>query len=451
MNSASKPKLPPGPKGNLLLSKEVNLQTDILNFIVKQVAKYNGISRSKLGFNHYVNISNPDYIEHVFQHRDVYVKGRDNKNLMFLLGNGLLTSQGEFWMKQRRLMQPLFHKQRLNGFVEKISECTHAILNEWQTIGAKNIDAHAEMTKLTLEIVSQTLMSTKVEGDFAHISEALEVVMKGMIGRTNSFLRLPYWLPIPKHIQMKRHRKLLDDTVLKIIAQRRKEPGKYNDLLTMLLEVEDADTAERMTDEQVRDEVITIFLAGHETTANALSFAFYLLAKHPDVQERVRNEALEMLKSGKLSYESLNKLTFTTMVIKEAMRMFPPAWAMLREVAKDDVIDGYLLKKGDGVVMCAYAVQRSEKYWSEPDRFIPERFSPENQKHIHRYAYFPFGGGARLCIGNNFAMMEMQIILALICSEYVFELPADYQLQLEPLVTLRPKNGVRLNLNKTSA
>lgn len=444
----SQAKLPPGPKGNLLLNKKFDLKNGLLEYLEQDVKQYPKISRGKVGPFWYVNISEPDYIEHVFTNRDIYIKGRDNDNLKFLLGNGLLTNKGDFWMKQRRLMQPIFHKQRLQGFVQKIAESTNNLLSEWE--GSSHVDVHSSMTKLTLDIVGQTLMSANVSGEFKKVTDAVGIVMEGMIGRTRSFVRLPYWLPTERNIAMKKNRAILDETIRDIISNRRADTRQYDDLLTMLLEVEDADTAERMTDDQLRDEVITIFLAGHETTANALAFAFYLLAKHPDSGERIANEVKTVVGDAELSYEQLNKLEYTTMVVKEAMRLYPPAWGIVRQASKDDIIDGYKITKGDTIVLSPYAVQRNERVWAEPEKFDPERFSAERGKTIHRYAWFPFGGGARLCIGNNFAMMEMQIIVALLCSKYSFKLPDNFKLELEPLVTLRPKGDLPLLIYKLS-
>ena len=438
--------LPPGPKGNVLLNKNFDLRNGLLDYIQYDVRQYPKISRGKVGPFWYVNVSEPDYIEHIFSNRDIYIKGRDNDNLKFLLGNGLLTNSGDFWMKQRRLIQPVFHKQRLQGFVQKISECTQTMLQEWQ--GAERVDVHEAMTKVTLDIVGQTLMSANVSGDFKKVSDAVGVVMEGMIARTRSFVRLPYWLPTQRNIAMKRNRAVLDNTIRDIINTRRADKRQYDDLLTMLLEVEDADTAERMTDDQLRDEVITIFLAGHETTANALAFAFYLLAKHPEARQRIADEFKAVVGYAPLTYEHVYKLEYTTMVVKEAMRLYPPAWGIVRQAAKDDVIDGYQIKKGDTLVLSPFAVLRIDRIWPQPEQFDPERFSAERSKAIHRYAYFPFGGGARLCIGNNFAMMEMQIIVALACSQYSFTLPDNYNLELEPLVTLRPKGELPLLLKK---
>ncbi len=434
--------LPPGPKTNLLWSKEENFTKDILGYFNRSVRKYNGISRAMVGPYAYVNISNPAYIEHIFTHPDIYVKGRDNKTLRFLLGNGLVTSEGEFWLKQRRLIQPLFHKQRLQTFVTKINDCTQVLINSWESRGGEVIDVHDEMTHVTLDIVSQTLMSTEVKGDFKKISDALLIIMEGMM----KIFKVPTWIPTPGNIRMQMNRKLLDDTIYKIIDDRRKDTHQYNDLLTMLMEVEDADTRERMTNKQLRDEVITIFLAGHETTANALSFALYLLAQHPEIKQKIVDEFERVIGEAELNYENIMRLEYTGWVIKEAMRLFPPVWGITRDAAKEDVIDGYRIKKGDSIAMSPWAVHRYEKYWDNPNHFDPERFSPARIKNVHRYAWFPFGGGQRMCIGNNFALMEMQIVLALLCTKFNFSVPANFELELEPLVTLRPKHGMMLKV-----
>ncbi len=438
-------KFPPGPSTNLLWSKEHNIRKDVLGYFHNSVRKYNGISRAKVGPYHYVNVSVPEYIEHIFTHPEIYIKGRDNKTLRFLLGNGLVTSEGEFWLKQRRLIQPLFHKQRLQSFVQKITESTVMMLKNWETKTGVVIDMHTEMTGVTLDIVSQTLMSTEVKGDFKKLNDALLVVMEGMM----NFFRLPAWIPSPRNLKMKKNRAVLYDTIAKIIDERRKTKTVHNDLLTMLMEVEDADTRERMTDEQLRDEVITIFLAGHETTANALSYTFFLLAQHPEIKQRIVDEVKRVIGDSEMSFENLSKLEYTTMVIKESMRLYPPVWGITRDAAKEDVIGGYRIKKGDSIAMSPYAVHRLEKYWENPLQFDPERFSPERMKNIHRYAWFPFGGGQRFCIGNNFAMMEMQIVIALACTQFNFSLAENFKLELEPLVTLRPKHGVMMKLEKS--
>ncbi len=440
--------LPPGPKGNIIFTSRKELQHDMLGLLQRNIIKYPGLSRLKIGPHHFVTVSKPEYIERIFTDTENFSKGKQNFKMRFLLGLGLLTNEGAFWLKQRRLMQPLFHKQRLQGFVQSISQCTLEMLNDWDSRKVKQLDIHTEMTKVTLGIVSRTLMSTDASGEFKKVSDALEGLMKGLTGRNRSIIVFPYWVPTPMNLQMKSNRKLLWNTIYDIIAERRASTQKFDDLLTMLMEVEDADTAERMTDEQLKDELITMYLAGHETTANAMSFAFYLLAKHPEARQRVADEYRTLAKEGIIDYKDLPKLDYTTRVVKEAMRLYPPAWGILRETLQDTIIGEYMIKKGDNIVVAPYAMHRDPSYWTNPEAFDPDRFLPENIKKQHKYTYFPFGGGARMCIGTNFAMMEMQILLGLIASRYSFAITDDTKLELEPLITLRPKNGLVLGAER---
>ena len=447
MEAIAKPLPVPGPKGNMLFRSHIDLRNETHIFIQQMGEKYGGISGAKAGPFNFVFLSDPDYIEHMFLNRDVYVKINEGGNLKYLLGNGLLTSEGEFCLKQRRLMQPLFHKQRLAGFVQKIADSANDMMTGWEKTGLNNLNFYREMNQVTLDIVGRTLLSTNLKGDFAKINHALTAVLEAVNNKRGRMFRIPQWVPLPSQIRLNRNRKILEDTITEIIEKRKSDKQHFDDLLSMLIEVEDADTKERMTDKQLRDEVLTIFLAGHETTANALAFTFYLLAKHPEIKKKVQQELETVFTGAELNYESLGKLEYTTMVIKESMRLYPPAWVTVREAAKEDVIGGYQVKFNDKIVVSPYAVQRSEKYWTEPDKFDPLRFSPEKIKDIPRFAYFPFGGGARLCIGNNFAMMEMQIVLALVCSKYDFTLPPDFKLEIRPFITLRPKDGIPLQLS----
>jgi cytochrome P450 len=441
-------KLPTGPKGNILFTARKELQTNILGLIERQVLEFPDISRLRIGPYYFVNLYEPAMIEQVLGDSELYSKGRENANLKYLLGMGLLTNEGEFWMKQRRLIQPVFHKRRLAGFVQQIVACTERLMADWESRGDGEVDIHAEMTQVTLGIVSQTLLSTDASGDFMKISDALVILMKGLSQETVTLIKLPKWIPTPSNLAMNKNRAILDKMIYDIIAERRRTGVKNDDLLSMLMEVEDADTAERMTDTQLRDEVITIFLAGHETTANAMSFAIYLMAKHPEVARRVGAEAREAMTGGELTYESVMKLDYTTRAVKEAMRLYPPAWVIGRQATRDTVIEGYKIMKGDTMMIFPYLTHRLEKYWPDPLRYDPDRFLPENMKDKPRYAYFPFGGGARLCIGNNFAMMEMQIILALLCSRFEFSVPDGYTPQIEALVTLRPKGTLPIRVRK---
>jgi cytochrome P450 len=437
----------PGPKGNVLLKPSFHLRGRAHLFLCQLEEDYGNISKVRFGPFDVVFLANPDYIEHMLLHRDTYVKVKEGGMLRHLLGNGLLTSEGEFWLKQRRLIQPIFHKQRLQTFAQKIADATADMLASWKEKETGPLDVYTEMNRLTLDIVGTTLLSTDVKSDFEKVNRAMTLMLKGVSNRSR-VMRFPFWFPLPSHIRIQRNLRVLDATISDIIQQRRSEPGKYDDLLTMLMEVEDADTAERMTDRQLRDEVLTIFIAGHETTANALAFTFYLLAKHPEVMKRVHDELTRVIGSGEITFDKLQQLEYCTMVIKESMRLYPPAWIIVREAVQDDVLDGYHIHKGDKVLASPFAMQHSERYWDRPEEFKPERFAADKIKEMPRYAYFPFGGGARMCVGNNFAMMEMQIIMAKVCQQYNFSLPPDFEMELTPLITLRPKNGVPLRLER---
>jgi cytochrome P450 len=405
-------KLPDGPRGNVLFTSARELRTDILGLVERHSRNFPDISRLRIGPYYYLNIYKPEIIEHVFSDSERY------------------------------------SKRRLATFVQQIVGCTERLMADWQQRGVSEVDIHAEMTQVTLGIVSQTMLSMDASGDFMKISDALVVLMKGLSRETTTLVKFPKWMPTPYNLSMRRSRALLDSMIYGIIAARRASGTQQDDLLGMLMEVQDADTSERMSDVQLRDEVITIFLAGHETTANAMSFALYLMARHPEAAARIAVEAQEVFGGGEMTLEGLARLDYTTRVIKEAMRLYPPAWIIGREATADDVVDGYLIRRGDTIMMMPYITQRLERYWPDPLRFDPDRFLPEAMKDKPRYAYFPFGGGARLCIGNNFAMMEMQIILALLCSRYKFSVAPGYEPVLEALVTLRPKGALTLGLSE---
>ncbi len=437
----------PGPRGNVLLMPTRNIRKKTHEYLLRLEKEYGEISKIKFGPFTVIYLANPDYIEHVLLNRDIYTKVQEGGMLRILLGNGLLTSEGDFWLKQRRLIQPVFHKQRLERFIQKISESTDEMLGDWEKKNGETVDVYNEMNRVTLDIVGKTLFSVNVKSEFDKVNSALTKIMTAIRNRSR-FMRFPLWVPLPSHLRIEHNRKVLDETISEIINQRKGETGKFDDLLTMLMEVEDADTRERMTDKQLRDEVLTIFIAGHETTANSLAFTLYLLSKNAEAKKKMQQEIDAVIGTGEITFEKLHRLEYTTMVIKESMRLYPPAWMIPREAAKDDVIGGYQIRKGDKVLASPYAMQRSPRYWSNPDAFMPERFTAENMKDMPRYAYFPFGGGARMCVGNNFAMMEMQIVLAKICAQFDFVLPENFELELLPLITLRPKEGVPVKLVK---
>lgn len=443
-------KISKGPKGNFLFGSALDFKKDSIAFITNTEKQFPDFARFRFAYIRMVYLTHPDYVKHVMQTNNKnYKKGIEYEHLKPVLGEGLLTSEGDFWLRQRRLAQPAFHKDRIASFFSIMVNSTQSLLDEWEKkLDNKTTDIHAEMMHLALDIVAKTLLSADVKSESNEIERALSVAIEESYHRVKTLINFPLWVPVPRHLRYNSHRKKLDDVVNKIIEQRRSSTQKFDDLLEMLMNVEDEDTKERMSDKQLRDEVMTIFLAGHETTANALTWAFYLLAKNPEVKTKLLDEIKTVLNGKTPSFEELKNLHYTQQVIHEVLRLYPPAWALGRSALADDNIDGYPIKKGDNILISPYVIHRSPRFWEKPDEFIPERFTPEKMKDMHKFVYFPFGGGPRFCIGNNFAMMEMQIILPMILQKFEIHLKSNQDVLPEPLVTLRPRGGLMCKIER---
>lgn len=392
----------------------------------------------------------PDIIRHVLQknHRNYIKTPMIFDKLRRFLGNGLLTSEGPYWLQQRRLIQPGFHKQRLQALVEIINqvivETEPADLRQSEQQPA--IDVYPMMMRLAFDIVTRSLFSTAVSAEKLDLlSNSLTTIQAFLVQQ----IRQPYLNPwfqisgqLAKHIKLG---KAADEVLLGMIRNRRNSGESREDLLQMLLDARYEDTGESMTDQQLLEETNILITAGHETTANALSWIFYLLAKHPDKQELLREELQKVLGNAAPTFMDLPKLSYTTQVIEESMRLYPPAWVTDRQSAIDDEVKGHQIPKGTMVVLAIYALHHDAKFWDEPEVFEPERFAPENRKQMSgNYSYLPFGGGPRLCIGNSFAMMEMQLVIAHYLRKYCVQLVGNESPEMLPLVTLRPKNGISI-------
>lgn len=377
-------------------------------------------------------------VEHVLvKNHENYVKGRNYEPLKLTLGNGLVTSEGELWKRQRKVVQPAFHQKSLRRFAEVMADATEAQLEELLRADGP-VDIHAQMMRLTFRIVGLTLFSTDVEDAVQPIGDALHFLLKWTNDRAESLFRPPLWMPTPGNIRFKRARRVFDELVYDIIKERRAGGEPKGDLLDMLLAVAD----DGVSDEQLRDELITLAVAGHETTANALSWTFYLLSKHPDVARRVREEADAVIGDRPPTLADVAKLEYTERVVEESMRLYPPVWGFERQAVGEDQIGTERVRPGTSVMIVPYAMHRDFRYWSNPEGFDPDRFLPEAKKARPRFAYLPFGGGPRICIGNAFAMMEAKIIVALIARRARLSLVPGHDVELEPSITLRPKNGI---------
>lgn len=386
-------------------------------------------------------VSHPSLIREVLvTNQRNFKKGRALERAKMLLGEGLLTSEGDVHLRQRRMIQPEFHRQHVAGYADTMMELTARRMARWHD-GAP-LDIHAEMHALTLGIAGSTLFGADVEHEATEIATALDETF-------STFMRtfyLPFGdlmlrLPLPSSRRFWQGIERLEATVNRLISQRRQSPTDRADLLSLLLRARDTEgDGTGMTDQQVRDEALTFFLAGHETTANALTWSWYLLAQHPDVARRVSEEA-RSLGDRILVADDMTRLPYTRRVFTEAMRLFPPAWTVARRALGDFELGGYALPKGALIIMMQWVVHRDPRWWSVPERFDPDRWlvdAPDRPK----FAYFPFGGGARMCIGEHFSWMEGILVLASIAREYSFQLATPSHVELQASITLRPRRGI---------
>lgn len=361
------------------------------------------------------------------------------------VGEGLLTSEGDFWKRQRRLSQPAFHFKRIESYAQTMVEHTTRMLDTWRNGETRSIDQ--DMMKLTLGIVAKTLFSADVSGDAERVGVLLTDVLDAATRRMNAIVSPPDWFPTPRRLRQRRSVRALDAIIQRVIGERQQSGDDRGDLLSMLLLARD-DDGERMSDQQLRDEVMTLFLAGHETTAVALSWAWHLLATHPEAQRRLQEEVDRVLGGRPPTIHDLPQLPYTEMVVKETMRLYPPAPGVAREPLMDTTIAGVPIRRGTMVVGNIYAMHRSVRYYDAPDAFRPERFSPEGEAAIPRYAYLPFGGGPRVCIGNTFALVEARLILATMAQRFHLTLAPGQDIQPEQLITLRPGAPILMRLER---
>ena len=440
-------KPPPGPPGNFLLGTLLDAWSDPLGMMTKGVREYGEIVGFRFAYIRYVVVADPEAIKHVLvTNAKNYTKSVNYAGLKVILGNGLLTAEGDAWKKQRRMTQPAFHRERLAGFADTMTECTKDMLDRWDTAKDTRVDAHEEMMRLTFRIVGRTLLSAELDGDAKAIGEAMAIGIKWANDHVESVFRFPPWVPTPNNIRFNRALKAIDDLMNRVIDDRKKSTERHDDLLGMLMEMKDEESGEGMSDKQLRDELLTLVLAGHETTANALTFALHVLSQHPNVLAKLREEASTVLGGRTPTLADLPKLVYATQVIEEVMRLYPPAWCMERQAIEDDVIGDHRIAKGTIIGVAPWVTHRLPRLFPNPEGFDPSRFSKEAKESRHKHAYLPFGGGPRTCIGNAFAMMEMQLVLPMIVQRYRLDLEPGFQLELEPTITLRPKHGVPMHL-----
>jgi cytochrome P450 len=439
----------PGPSGAPLFGNLFDAWRDPLKLLSDSARDHGNVVRLRFGPYTYVLVSGLSEIQHVLvKNQKNYTKSRSYQGVKLVLGDGLLTSEGEFWRRQRRLVQPAFHVQKLRGLAGTMARLTEEQIGRWKSLPAsgRTLDMHAEMMRLTFRIVGQTLCSSDVEGDAQAIGDAITAAMRFANEYVETIIRIPTWLPLPKNLRFHRAKTTLDALVYRLIEEHRTNSDRDGDLLSMLMAQTDEGDGQGMTPKQLRDEVMTLVLAGFETTANALTWTLYLLSKHPDIAHRLRQETEEVLAGRSPTFEDLPRLEFTERVLSEAMRLYPPAWCLERAAAEDDEVGGYAIPAGTTIAVCPYVLHRNPSYWENPETFDPDRFLPERSTARSRFAYLPFGDGPRICIGKGFAMMEAKIVLAMIAGAFQLEPAGTRAVELDPGITLRPKGGMPLTI-----
>ncbi len=437
-------KLPPAPPESFLLGHTLPYLRDEIGYLTKAVLQYGDLVRLRLGNLPTYIVVNPEHIEYVLRtHADNFMKDELTRWLIPLVGQGLLTSEGEFWRRQRRLIRPAFQLHEIERYATVMVEHTERMLATWRDGEIR--DVHEDMMGLTLGIVAKTLFDAELEGEAKIVGESIETVM-------NYFMSPMRWfgirerLPLPSTLRYRRAINRIDDIIYGFIRRRRESNCDPGDLLSHLLAARDDQEGGGMTDRQLRDEAVTLLLAGHETTALALSYAFYLLSRSPDADGRLAAELDQVLGGRAPCAADVPNLKYTEWVVRETMRLYPPAWGVGRQALADCEIGGYTVPKGTQLFLVIWLVHRDGRWFPDPETFRPERWDHDLVKRLPRCTYFPFGDGARICIGNHFAMMEAVLLLATIAQKYHLNLVAGQRLELVPSITLRPRHGLRMRL-----
>ncbi|HEV3445991.1 MAG TPA: cytochrome P450 [Gemmataceae bacterium] len=437
---------PPGPKGHWLKGNLAEFRRDSLGFITHCAREYGDIVSLKLGPKRVYLLNHPDLIEQVLvtQNRN-FIKHFITRLLQRILGEGLLNSEADIWLRQRRLAQPAFHRSRIEAYGRVMVEFTENMLCTWKE--GESRDIHVEFMRLALGIVAKTLLNADAGGEANTVASALEFLLKDFLYRWETLFPVPRWVPTPHNLRCKRARRSLEGTIYKYIRQGRAAGVDRGDLLSMLLQVRDEDGS-GMSDLQLRDQVMTLFLAGHETTANSLSWTWYLLARHPEVEAKLGKELQDVLGGRPPTVADLPRLRYTDYVVCESMRLYPPVFAFGREALQACTLGGYEIPAGATVIMSQWIMHRHPRYFDNPEEFHPDRWANGLLQRISKYVYFPFGGGPRICIGNTFAMMEASLVLATLAQHYRFTLLPEPPVVPWPAVTLRPRHGILARLQK---
>ncbi|MEL6555327.1 MAG: cytochrome P450 [Cyanobacteria bacterium J06621_11] len=452
--SSGSQKIAPGPPGYILLQMS-QLQSQPIEYSAQLLREYGDLVclRVMPGLTIFLS-THPNHAEHILStHSERYRKPDFFLKPMGLVqGQGLFSSEGDFWRKQRRLMQPAFAQKQILRLHGIVWDCVCELIEEWEVKPeGEVIDIAAEMTRLTLKIVGCALFSVDVSDDSDRLRQALRVGLEYVYSRITSPLAPPLWIPTHTNRRFRNAKKTIDEIVLNIIQTRRNNPAEQIDLLSMLLTAEDEETGEKMSDQQLLNEVITLINAGHETTATSLAWTWRILGDHPDVMAQLQSEVDSILPDGIPTHERLKQLDYTRRVLDESLRLYPPGMGLApRAALENDELDGYFIPKGAIFNLAFYYTLRHPAFWEDPEMFDPDRFLPEKAAKRPKYAYMPWGAGPHACIGKNLALMESLMIVSAIARRFHMTLLPNQPIEIDPRFTLRPKGGVKVTLKKRS-
>lgn len=442
MQPTAVPELPPGPPDRWRLGNLWAMGRDLLGFTTRCARDYGDCVLLTTVPQQIILINHPDLIEQVLvtQKRN-FIKHFVLRRQRSIIGNGLVVSEGDFWLRQRRLIQPAFHRQRIAAYGDLMVDFTDRLLATWQA--GETRDIHLDMTKLTLDIVTKSLFDADVDSPAYQAVVDVSAENATMQARLNRIFPWLERLPTPANRRFRNAIQRLDRSIYELIEMHKGCETPSADVLCMLLHARDEDGSQ-MTEQQVRDEVLTLFFAGQESSALALSWTWWLLAQHPEVADRLAAEVDTVLAGRAPTLEDLPRLQYTAMIINESMRLYPPAYMIGREAVEECTLGGYHIPAGSTLLMSQWITQRDPRHFAQPEMFHPERWAGDLAKQLPKYAYFPFGGGPRLCIGSTFAMMENVLILARIAQKFRFALAPGQEVTPQPTITLRPKKGIRV-------
>ena len=440
---------PPGPKGTPFIGSIPEISAKgLVNFYYELWQNYGDLVQMRLGPMKSYLFSRPEHIQHILvKNPDKYIKGASHDRLRNALGLGLLTSEGEVWSQKRKLMQPTYTPVNVRKFAALMTEEAQTLVARWQTYEAGTaVDINAEMVRMTMSVISRSIFGVDVDAHYREIGLAFRQFLEYAASSTNRLIEAPLFVPTPKNQRLKKAKKLVHDFIFEIIRQRREE-GLQDDLLSMLMSARDENTGQTMSDEQLHDEILITLFAGHETTASLLSWTWFLLAQHPEVEAKLHAELESTLAGRTPGLDDIPNLRYTRMVLDETLRLYSPVIITARDLAVDDQVDGYRIPQGSMAVIFPYATHRHPEFWARPLEFYPEHFTETQVAARPRYAYYPFGAGQRICIGSHFALMEAVLLLAEIAQRHQPRLALPNDGQIEFVGVLRPAEPILMTVN----